>query len=104
MFFFMRYFVAGTDAEKLSYFNRGIERPAFRRTVRAVTAVWGAVFLAEFTVRAWLVFHCSAATVLLVSPVLMNGMVAGTIGWNIWYGKRQQAKAAAAMAATFAIA
>ena len=95
MFFFIRYFVAGTDAEKLNSFNRSIDRPGFRRVVRTVTAVWGCVFLAEFALRAWLVFHCSASTVLLVSPVLMNGIVGSTVAWNVWYGKRQKAKAAA---------
>ncbi len=94
MFFFMRYFVAGNDADQLRRFNEGIARASFLRTVRIVTAVWGSVFLLEFAVRAWLVFHCSAAVVLLVSPVLMQGMIGAAVAWNVWYGKRQKAAAA----------
>ena len=94
MFFFIRHFVAGNDAAKLRSFNEGIARPGFLRVVRTVTAVWGGVFLLEFVVRAWLVFHSSASVVLLVSPVLMNGMIGAAIAWNVWYGKRQKAAAA----------
>ena len=93
MFFFMRHFVAGNDADKLRYFNEGIARASFLRAARTVTAVWGGAFLLEFAVRAWLVFHCSAAVVLLLSPVLMNGMIGAAIAWNVWYGKRQKAAA-----------
>ena len=99
MFFFMRHFAAGGDADKLRYFNEGIARAGFLRTVRTVTAVWGGVFLLEFAVRAWLVFHCSVATVLLVSPVLMNGMIGAAVAWNVWFGRRQKAAAALKAAA-----
>ncbi len=91
MFFFMRHFVAGSDALKLRSFDARWSHAGFRRAVRTGTAVWGGVFLLEFAVRAWLVLHCSVSTVLLVSPVLMNGMVGAAVAWNVWYGKRQRA-------------
>ncbi len=94
-FFFMRYFVAGADPEKQREFTAGLARPGFVRVMRTVTAVWGTMFLVEFAMRAWMVYHLSASAVLIASPILMNSMIGATTAWNIWYGKRKQAAAAA---------
>jgi hypothetical protein len=94
MFFFVRHFSAGAGAAERTAWNAKLTAPGFLHAMRVITAVWGVAFVAEFSLRAWLVFHCTPATVLAVSPLLFNGMLLGGIGWSIAYGKRRHARAA----------
>lgn len=93
MFHFARYFSAGRDAARIAEFDAGWRRPRFRRTVRLMTVVWGATSLAEFVVRIALVYMLPAATVLVVSPIVLGVLVIGTISWTLAYGRRMRASA-----------
>jgi hypothetical protein len=95
MFYFARYFTAGRDAARIAEFNRGWQRPGFRRTMRLITVVWGVTSLAEFVVRIALVYTLPAATVLVVSPIVLGGLLIATISWTFAYGKRMRDRAAA---------
>jgi hypothetical protein len=95
MFYFSRYFTAGRDAARIADFDRGWQRPGFRRTMRLITIVWGATSLVEFAVRIALVYTLPAATVLVVSPIVLGGLLLVTISWTFAYGKRMRARAEA---------
>ena len=94
MFYFARYFTAGRDSERIAEFDRAWQRPGFRRTMRLITIVWGVTSLAEFVVRIALVYTLPAATVLVVSPIILGGLLIATISWTFAYGKRMRDRAA----------
>jgi hypothetical protein len=94
MFYFARYFTAGRDAERIAEFDRGWERPGFRRTMRLITIVWGVTSLAEFAVRIALVYTLPAGAVLVVSPIVLGGLLIATISWTFAYGRRMRDRAA----------
>jgi hypothetical protein len=93
MFYFARHAVAGASAEASAAFTQRLATPGFLRAQRIITGVWGIIFLTEFSMRAWLVYHAGTATVLSVSPILMNGCILGTLSWTLWYAKRCEAAA-----------
>jgi len=93
MFYFARYFTAGRDPDRVARFNLGWERPGFRRTMRLITIVWATTSLVEFAVRIVLVYALPTATVLVVSPIVLGGLLIATISWTFAYGKRMRARA-----------
>jgi hypothetical protein len=93
MFYFARYFTAGRAPDRVAEFNLAWERPGFRRTMRLITIVWAITSFAEFAVRIVLVFTLPAATVLVVSPIVLGGLLIATISWTFAYGKRMRARA-----------
>jgi hypothetical protein len=93
MFYFARYFTAGRDPDRVAEFNLGLERPGFRRTMRLITIVWATTSLLEFATRVLLVYALAAATVLVVSPIVLGGLLIATISWTFAYGKRMRARA-----------
>lgn len=95
IFFFVRHFQAGNDGTAAAAFNARLHQKPFLHSMRVMSAVWGLAMLGEFSLRAWMVWHCAPGTVLAVSPVLLNGTIFGTIAWSVWYGKRRQARVAA---------
>jgi hypothetical protein len=92
MFYFSRYFTAGRDPARSAEFDRAWQRPAFRHTMRLITIVWGVTSLVEFVVRILLVYTLPAATVLVVSPIVLGGLLLATISWTFAYGKRMRAR------------
>ena len=90
MFFFGRYFIAGSDPEKVASFNRNWAVAQVRRTHRLITAVWGCALLGEFTLRTWMVLRLSTATVLSVAPILYNATILLTFFWTMRYAKKVQ--------------
>ena len=98
MFYFARYFTAGRDPGRVAEFNLGWQRPGFRRTMRLITVVWAMTSLVEFAVRIALVYTLPAATVLVVSPIVLGGLLVATISWTFAYGKRMRARAEARVA------
>jgi len=85
MFYFGRHFLAGRDAARVDWFNAGWENPIFRHRARLITIVWGVASLGEFLVRVVLVYTLPAAAVLVVSPIVLGGMLIGTIVWTFAY-------------------
>jgi len=98
MFYFARYFTAGRDASRVAEFNLGWQRAGFRRTMRLITIVWATTSLVEFAVRIVLVYTLPAATVLVVSPIVLGGLLIGTVSWTFAYGRRMRARAEAQVA------
>ncbi len=90
MFYFGRYFVAGSDLEKVASFNRNWNIPKVRRTHRLITTVWGCALLGEFAIRTWMVMSLSTATVLSIAPILFNVTILLTFFWTMRYAKKVQ--------------
>jgi hypothetical protein len=88
MFYFGRYFLAGTDPEKQVRFNAAWQFSEVRFCHRLITSVWGCVFVGELVARIFLIYHSSSATVLVVSPFLMGGLTLATMIWAFRYGHR----------------
>lgn len=98
MFYFGRFFAAGGDPDKRARFDQLWQYPGFRRVQRIITAVWGCVFLGEFTLRVVLIYTVSPATVLAVSPVVLGGATLLTVLWTFAYAARARRAGAAARA------
>jgi hypothetical protein len=90
MFYFGRFFIAGSDPDKIASFNRNWAIAAVRMTHRLITAVWGCALLGEFAIRTWMALHLATATVLLVGPILFNATILVTFLWTMRYAKKVQ--------------
>lgn len=88
MFFFGRVFATGNDPAKRAAFDASWQHPEARRRHRVITLVWGLIFVAEFAVRATLIYTVSPATVLAVSPVVLGGATILAILWTFSYASR----------------
>jgi uncharacterized membrane protein len=64
--------------------------PAFRRTLRIITWVWGSVFLAESALQAIIVERASINTAKQTSNLLPVVVLFLTFAWTRLYGKRSQ--------------
>lgn len=100
MFFFGRFFSAGSDPARRARFDELWQYPGFRRVQRMITLVWGLVFFGEFLLRVVLIYNVSPAMVLAVSPVVLGTATLLAILWTFSYAARaRKANAAARMAA-----
>jgi hypothetical protein len=95
MFYFGRHFMAGADAQRQARFNSAWQLPEVRFSHRLITAVWGTVFVGELIVRVTLIYRVSAATVLIVSPILLGTLTIATMIWAFSYGHRVRVRALA---------
>jgi uncharacterized membrane protein len=95
MFYFARHFIAGTDRERQARFNSGWQLPEVRFAHRLITTVWGCAFVGELILRIILIYHASAATVLIVSPILLGSLTIITMIWAFSYGHRVRLRALA---------
>jgi len=98
IYYFGRAATARQGTEKLDEFDRHYrEKPAVRRLLRFITMVWGVTFTLEFAVKVALVYTLPVETVLIVSPILLNGIIVGTLIFTFAYvrivRKRAQAQA-----------
>ena len=96
MFYFGRFFAAGSDPVRRTRFDQLWQYPSFRRVQRIMTLVWGLVFVGEFTVRVVLIYTLSPATVLAVSPIVLGSASLLTVLWTINYAARARKAGAAA--------
>ena len=71
----------------------------FRRIFRVITAVWGAGFLLEAAVRVVIVENTSAGTALSLSKVMPYVWAAVLVAWTVGYGRYQGKKGQRMMAA-----
>lgn len=76
----------------------------FRRTMRTMTLVWGAVLVARTAIAAVLVFSVSIPTYLAVQPVIGYAFMGLLVGWTLLYARRQRARGQARRAAAGAAA
>ncbi|MGH8318581.1 MAG: VC0807 family protein [Steroidobacteraceae bacterium] len=90
MFFFGRFFAAGSDPGKRAWYDQLWQYPGFRRVQRVITLVWGLVFVGEFTLRVVLIYTVSPATVLAVSPVALGTASLLTMLWTFSYAARSR--------------
>jgi hypothetical protein len=88
MFYFGRYFVAGTDQRKRERFNTSWALPQVRFTNRLITIVWGAVYVSELVARVTMIYTLSTPLVLVISPILIGGSTIFTIIWTFRYVRR----------------
>ena len=98
MFFFGRFFAAGSDPARRAYFDQLWRYPSFRRVQRIITLVWGLVFVGEFTLRLALVYTVSPAMVLAVSPIALGTASLLTMMWMFGYVARSRKAGLAARA------
>jgi hypothetical protein len=88
MFYFGRYFVAGADPQRQARFNAAWQLPEVRSAHRLITSVWRCVLVGELILRIILIYHLSAPTVLIVSPLLIGTLTIATMIWSFSYGHR----------------
>ena len=94
MFYMTRSFSTGGDPERVRQWNDRWQYPGFRRAMRVITVIWGAMFVADALIRVGLVFVLSTSVFLVVSQVLFYGMFALTFFITMSYGRRVQREAA----------
>lgn len=88
MFFFGRVFATGNDPVRRAEFDATWQYPQARRGHRRVTLVWGLLFIGEFAFRVLLIYTVSPATVLVVSPLVLNTATILVIIWTFSYARR----------------
>ncbi len=96
MFYFGRFFAAGSDPVRRARFDQLWQYASFRRVQRIMTLVWGLVFVGEFTVRVVLIYTVSPAAVLAVSPIVLGSATLLTVLWTVSYAARARKAGAAA--------
>jgi hypothetical protein len=69
------------------------ERPALRRSVRLMTAVWGLGLTGENALRSWLAWHWPIERFLAVSPFIGYGIYGALTVWTLMYRKKLQRRA-----------
>lgn len=79
MFYFSRYFIAGTERERQARFDSAWQFPEVRFCHRLITTVWGCVFVGELPIRLALIYRLPAALVLVVSPILLGVLSIATM-------------------------
>jgi len=82
LFYIVRQFVAGDDAERVAWWNGLWQYPDFRAAQRRVTAVWGITYLAEALLRVASALVFPPAAVVVLSPVMVFGVLIALIAWT----------------------
>ena len=95
MFYFGRYFIAGTDPARQARFNAAWQFREVRFCHRLITTVWGCAFVGELVVRIILIYNLPAPLVLVISPVLIGVLTISTMVWAFTYGHRVRLRALA---------
>jgi uncharacterized membrane protein len=95
MFYFSRFFVAGTDPQRQARFNSAWRLQEVRLCHRLITTVWGSVFVGELILRIILIYRLPAAMVLVISPILIGVLTSVTMLWAFSYGHRVRVRAMA---------
>lgn len=88
MFYIIRYFATGNDPAKALAFNSRWQYPEFRRYIRITTLFWGIIYLIEFPMRVFMVYHLSIQQYLAIGPIVFYGLTFVVIGFTIAYGRR----------------
>jgi hypothetical protein len=86
-FYIIRYFATGNDPAKAAAFNSRWQYPGFRRYIRIVSIVWGIVYLIEFPVRVFMVYHLSIQQYLAIGPIVFYAVTFAVIAFTIAYAR-----------------
>ncbi len=86
-FYIIRYFATGNDPAKAAGFNSRWQYPTFRRYIRIVSVVWGIVYLIEFPVRVFMVYHLSIQQYLAIGPIVFYAVTFAVIAFTIAYAR-----------------
>jgi hypothetical protein len=95
MFYFGRYFMAGSDPPRQARFNAAWQLPEVRFCHRLITTVWGSAFMGELSLRIILIYNTFPAMVLVISPILLGTPTTITMVWAFSYGRRVRLRAMA---------
>jgi len=87
MFYFGRYFMAGSDPERQARFDASWQLPAVRFSHRLITSVWGIAYVGELMIRIVLIYNASPAIVLVLSPILIGTVTTAAIIWTFRYAQ-----------------
>jgi hypothetical protein len=79
MFFLIRSLVAGEDASRTAAWNGLWRYAAFRSTLRAITAIWGASYFAGLLVELALTRVLTVDTVVTIGPLMSLGVTVGLV-------------------------
>ncbi|MGN6579966.1 MAG: VC0807 family protein [Bordetella sp.] len=97
VFYLARATVARQSEDDIARFEAAwAERPALRRSLRLMTAAWGAGLTLEMALRVWLVWHLSVERVLVVSPFISYAIYGALMLWTLWYRRRLRSNPQAA--------
>jgi hypothetical protein len=96
MFYFGRKFATDGTPDGVAYWNGLWRYPAFRRTQRIITVVWGVASLAEAALRIGLSYALSTSAMAVVSSVLPPVVSGALVFWTVSYGRRARAASQAA--------
>jgi hypothetical protein len=88
MFYIIRYFATGNDPAKAPVFNSRWQYPEFRRYMRIISVVWGIVYLVEFPVRVFMVYHLPIQQYLAIGPIVFYAVTFAIIAFTIAYARR----------------
>jgi hypothetical protein len=100
MFYFGRYFKTKDNPQKRVEFDAGWDNPIVRRTHRYITAVWGLVYVGEFSIRVLFVYTLPIPVVLMVSPFLVGIITIFTIIWTFRYVRKVRERFAISQVST----
>jgi intracellular septation protein A len=90
MFYIVQEFATGADPRRSHVWSDFWHHASFRRSMRVMTAMWGAAFIADALIRAGLTFILSTTVFLAFSPLLFVGVFALTLALTMAYGNRAQ--------------
>lgn len=76
---FARQFLTANDPTRVAGFESLWQVPFFRKSLKGGTIFWGTLVLGEFVLRIVMVLTLPVVLVLAISPLLLNGLLAGGI-------------------------
>ena len=87
LFYIGREFSTGNDPTRIAGFNDLWRSAGARYAFRLMTVVWGIGWVSEFLLRVLLVLTLTVGQVLIVSPIILQGITAALIVWTISYAR-----------------
>jgi hypothetical protein len=102
LFYIGRDFTTGHDPVRVAEFNTLWDRPGAERVFRIMTTVWGVGWVGEFVLKVLLVLNLSIPRMLVVGPILSNGVTIGLILWTLRYARESRRRGEALRAAAAA--
>jgi hypothetical protein len=82
MFYLIRALVAGDDTSRTEIWNGLWRYAGFRRTLRGITAIWGASYFAGIAIELALTRGLGVDTVVTFAPLLSLGITVGLIAFT----------------------
>jgi len=99
LFFIGRDFSTGHDPVRVAEFNALWQRAGARRVFRIMTTVWGVGWVGEFALKVLLVLSLSIPRMLVVGPIVSNGVTIALILWTLRYARESRRRGEALRAA-----